>query len=125
MTNTVPTDDGRELPLTSADGKLLPISPEDIVGPYEARSTITFHEMRVMRSRRMEMGAATMLADLEALTVPTENLTVGWCIDVFGAGTEGYAQAVADYYDEIRHGEAAELAVRRELRAKGIGVKRN
>lgn len=124
MTETLHTDDGRELPLTSADGKLLAITPEDIVGPYEARSTVTFHRMRTLRNRRMEADAATVQADLDALKVPTENLTVGWCIDVFGVGEGGFAKAVADYYAEIRRGEAAELAVRRELRSKGVGVRR-
>ena len=70
------------------------------------------------------MGEDVTQANIAALKIPHANLTVGVLHDVFLRAGDNYEQAVNEMYDRFRRSDAAEVAVRRELRDKGIGIKR-
>lgn len=123
-------DDGTELiaPLPAQSLPPFPhhIGPVDVVGSYEFDATIGWWELDdIIEARRTSATPERDAADLAALKVPNGYLFAGWCIDVFpeaGATDEEIAASWDAVYAGLRLKAARELAVRRELRARRIGV---
>lgn len=104
------------------------VSIVDVVGPYEADSYITTFDLLRMRDERLRLGEDVAKEDRANFPIPLRNLTANWCIDVFPRehDTEEDIQAQWDAaYEHIMQQAAAELAVRRQLREKRIGIRRD
>lgn len=126
------SDDGRVLLEDQSESALLPIfprlteiTPADVVGPYEADSYISSSELLRLRDERLAQGEEVAKEDRARFPIPLSNLVARCCIDVsIGPNeTEEAWQAAWDaVYERIMKESAAELAVRRDLRDKRVGV---
>lgn len=125
------SDDGRVLLEDTPEGVLPPveaknITPADIVGPFEADTYISTFELWRLRNERLALGDDVAETDRARFPIPFLNLTAGWCIDVRVSPRAPKAEIEAAWnaaYERIMRQVAAELAVRRELRAKRVGIR--
>jgi hypothetical protein len=101
------------------------ISPDDVVGGYQADTFITILELLRFRDERLKLGEAVAQQDRANFHIPLANLTAGWCIDIFPHERETGEQLRATWNnadEQIMRRAAAELAIMRELRDKRIGI---
>jgi len=128
------SDDGRLLleddppGLTSFLGWRDPkhIGPRDVVGHYEAETFISVQELSCLIDARRNCDAIIVSQDRADLEIPYENIIAGVHI-YLPFGPSSPAELIWRYLDGIHENmiraAAAELAVRRDLRNKRIGIK--
>jgi hypothetical protein len=98
------------------------ITLEDVVGHYEPQSYITDKDYQSLVCGREHADDETVRRDVAAFKIPWNNLMVGRRWGVFPDEVQSFEEAIANVKVIRTRMFAAELAVRRELRDKRIGI---